>query len=102
MEYDKLVRDKIVDIILKNGETPKYREVEGEELKEYLVQKLEEEVREYQDDDEVVELADIIDVIEAILDLEGVSWEELEEIRKNKNEERGGFEKGIVLEEVSE
>ena len=48
------------------------------------------------------ELADLMEVIRAVAIAHGSSPEEVESIRKNKAEKRGGFEKRIMLEEVVE
>lgn len=70
---------------------------------EYMVRletKLKEEVDEFLKDKTVEELADILEVVYAISKTLGVSGEELEKIRKKKADERGGFEKRIILEEA--
>ena len=60
-----------------------------------LNQKLQEELDEYIIDKNVEELADLVEVINAILTYKGISLEEFEKIRKNKVEERGAFEKRL-------
>ena len=82
--YNKLVRDKITDIIEADGRIAKYRILDN---KEYL------------DDNNIEELADIVEVIYGILNSMNVSINEFERIRINKQEERGAFEKKIYLEE---
>lgn len=99
-EYHKLVRDRIPEIIRENGETPVTRQVSGEEYHEFLVEKLHEEVTEFEENGEVEELADVLEVVHALCEFEDLSAEELEAIRQQKADERGGFEEGIVLEEV--
>lgn len=98
--YDKLVRDKIPEIIKKDEKEPLVEFIQGEELEDYLNEKLQEEVEEYIEDRTVEELADILEVIETIVKYKGLSMEQVEKIRLEKREERGGFEKGIRLKGV--
>lgn len=102
MEYNKLIRDKIPEIITKKGLNPIIHIADYEEYREKLRYKLKEEVNEYAQSGDKKELSDIIEVIYAICNFEGIDIEELETIRKNKREERGGFEKRIILDEVNE
>ena len=64
--------------------------------------KLDEELAEYQESKSMEELADLLEVVRAVALARGSSPEEVEEIRRRKAEKRGGFEKKILLEEVSE
>ena len=78
-EYHKLVRDRIPEMIKKQGETPVLRILEEEEYLEALDRKLEEEIREYQEDKSLEELADVLEVIPAICRARGYSEQELRE-----------------------
>ena len=98
--YNKLVRDKIIDIIEAEGRKVNYRILEGEEYKEELNKKLQEEVKEYIEDNSVEELVDIVEVVYGILNSMEVSLEKFEEIRMKKQQERGAFNKKIYLEET--
>ena len=98
--YNKLVRDKIIDIIEADGRIAKYRILDDNEYRQELNKKLQEEVKEYLEDNNVEELADIIEVIYGILNSKDVSIKEFEKIRINKQEKRGAFEKKIYLEEA--
>lgn len=98
--YNKLVRDKITDIIEADGRIAKYRILDNNEYRQQLNSKLQEEVKEYLDDNNVEELADIVEVIYGILNSMDVSIKEFEKIRINKQEKRGAFEKKIYLEEA--
>ena len=100
--YNKLVRDKITDIIQAEGRTAKYRILDNHEYREELNKKLQEEIKEYLEDNNVEELADIVEVIYGILDFKNVSIEEFEIIRKNKVNKRGAFNKKIFLEKVDD
>ncbi len=100
MRYNKLVRDKIPDIIRGKGETPVTRIASDEEYREKLKEKLVEEVKEYAENPSKEELADILEVIKAIQEHENISHQEIERIRKKKALERGGFKKRLILEET--
>ena len=89
--YNKLIRDKIPQIIRQSGKQAIIEEVSGEEYLEFLNSKLGEELQEYLDSQSVEELADLVEVVYAILEHKSVSLEEFEHIRKQKVEERGGF-----------
>lgn len=101
-EYNKLVRDKIPEIIYNNGENPKTRILDNIEYKKELDRKLLEEVNEYLKDDNIEELADIEEVLLAILSYKDTSIEEFEKIRKEKENKRGAFKKRIYLEKVED
>lgn len=98
--YNKLVRDKITDIIEADGRTAKYRILDNHEYREELNKKLQEEVKEYLEDNNVEELADIVEVIYGILNSMDVSIEEFEKVRAEKVIKRGAFKKKIFLEEA--
>ena len=98
MKHDKLVRDKIPEIIRERGEDPVTRIADDEEYWQKLKDKLKEEVYEYIDEEKASELADILEVIHAICDFKNLDKDELEEIRKSKLDEKGGFSKRIILE----
>lgn len=99
-EYKKLVRDKIPQIIKSNGEEPITRILDDEEYLKELNIKLTEEVKEYLEDANVEELADIVEVIYGILDVKNITLEEFENIRKSKVEKRGAFKERIFLDYV--
>ncbi|MDD6645207.1 MAG: nucleoside triphosphate pyrophosphohydrolase [Oscillospiraceae bacterium] len=95
--YNKLVRDKIPKIIESSGNTCKTRILSDEEYIEMLDKKLNEECAEYQADKNIEELADMLEVIYAIAKAKGTSIEELEKVRLEKAENRGGFDEKILL-----
>jgi predicted house-cleaning noncanonical NTP pyrophosphatase (MazG superfamily) len=99
-EYDKLVRDDIPDVIRENDETPVTRRVDGEEFRDYLVAKLVEEAEEYAESRKLDELADLLEVVHAVRTARDVDADELEAMRAEKADERGGFADGVVLERV--
>ena len=98
--YNKLVRDKITDIIESDGRIAKYRILDNNQYRKELNSKLQEEVKEYLDDNNVEELADIVEVVYGILNSMDVTIDEFEKIRIKKQEERGEFNKRIYLEEA--
>ena len=95
--YNKVVRDRIPEIIEAAGHQCEYRLLSDETFLPYLEEKLAEELEEYMSSKSVVELTDIIEVINRISELRGISVEELEQIRQKKRLERGGFERNFFL-----
>ena len=102
MKYDKLVRDRIPEIIKEDGKEPVTHIADEEEYWKKLKEKLKEEVDEFLEKSNEEELSDIVEVIDSICDFKGINKEELESIRKKKAEKRGGFKKKIILDEVKE
>ena len=94
-KYNKLVRDKIPEILDKKNVSYKKRIAADEEYKLELIKKLDEEIEEFHQDLDVEELADIIEVIEALKRLP--EYKKVDNIRYKKLKERGGFEKRIIL-----
>lgn len=99
--YNKLVRDRIPAIIEADGKTCITETLSEEAYIEMLDEKLNEELKEYQESKEIEELADLLEVMQAIVKARGYSLEQLEEIRQDKADKRGGFEKRILLKEVT-
>ena len=98
--YNKLVRDRKPEIILKDNELPSTRILNDEEYIQELNKKLQEEVNEYLEAENIEEMVDILEVIRAILDHKGVTYEEIEEKRIKKATKRGAFKEKIFLEKV--
>lgn len=96
--FNKLVRDRIPEIIESKGEIPVTRVLSDEEYLQELKAKLQEEVSEYLEDQNAEELADIYEVVLALLDATGVSVGEFENIRTRKAAEKGVFRDKIYLE----
>ena len=94
---EKLVRDRIPDIIRENGESPTVRSATEKEMDLLLREKLVEESSEYLSSGSIEEIADVLEVVHEILSRRGVSFEDVERIRLQKKRHRGGFEKGLVL-----
>jgi predicted house-cleaning noncanonical NTP pyrophosphatase (MazG superfamily) len=102
MRYNKLVRDKIPEIIKSKGEIPITHVASIEEYEQKLKAKLREEVDEFLGKSNEEELADILEVILALCDLYKIDKEKLESLRKEKAESRGGFKEKIILDAVEE
>lgn len=98
--HDKLVRDKIPELIESCGDVAITYEADPLEYKQRLRAKLVEEVLEYLESGETEELADILEVIHSLTALQGTHREQLQLIQTKKRDERGGFEKRIVLKET--
>lgn len=98
--YNKLVRDKIPQIIEESGRKYDIRIADKEEQYELLEAKLEEEVKEFLEAKNIEEIADVMEVLFGLAESLGCSEEELIRKRKEKREECGGFKEGIVLEKV--
>jgi len=101
MQYNKAIRDKIPEIIHKDGHSCNVETLSDEKFLEQLEKKLSEELAEYQKEKNPEELADILEVIYRVAQLRGVSKEELEKIRIKKSEQRGGFDKNLFLIDTS-
>ena len=100
--YNKLVRDKIPEIIEADGKICKTRVLSNDEYIVALEDKLNEEVAEYQSDKNLEEMADIFEVLQAICVARGYSIGELEAMRVKKLAKRGGFIGRIFLESVED
>ena len=98
--HNKLVRDRIPEIIEKSGKTAYCHILSNDEYIVELDRKLNEECAEYQEDKSIEELADMLEVMYAIAQARGYSIEELEQVRAEKAEKRGGFKDRIYLEKV--
>lgn len=94
----KLVRDKVPDLIRASGREPEVERASGEWLRLALKDKLVEEACELRHADDVVEeLADVLEVLDAIVERYGVDPARLEKARSDKRERAGGFREGYLL-----
>lgn len=104
--YNKLVRDRIPEIIKHNEKTPITRILDEKEYIEEIGKKVEEELTEYVEAEKknhkVEELADLLEFVNALAQYEGVTLEDVEKVRKQKAKKRGGFQERIFLVEVDE
>lgn len=102
ISYNKLVRDKIPSIIESDGKTCISEILSDADYIRLLDEKLNEECAEYQESKSPEELADILEVVYAIAATQGLSIDELEQLRKDKADKRGGFAQKVLLKEVIE
>ncbi len=100
IKYNKLVRDKIPDIIKEEGGNAAYHTLSEKKYITELDKKLNEEVKEYQADKSLEEMADVLEVLYAICKARGYTTQELEAKRKEKAEINGSFDERIFLEYV--
>ncbi|WP_138206946.1 nucleoside triphosphate pyrophosphohydrolase [Haloimpatiens lingqiaonensis] len=101
-EYNKLVRDKIPQIIKDSGKTCHIHIADSKEALSLLEKKLDEEVLEFHADKNLEELADIMEVIFSLSKNLGYSEKDLLDKCYHKRSERGGFDENIILEKVYE
>ena len=95
--YNKLVRNRIPELIEAQNESPDYIILDDESYEKMLEEKLDEEVREYHQDKTIEELVDILEVVIALCESRGFSKEELIKIYQNKHQDKGGFSDKIYL-----
>ena len=100
--YNKLVRDLIPDIIERSAGKCRTRTLSDEEYLKMLDLKLDEELAEYHQDQNIEELADLLELILAATAARGYTPAELEAVRAEKAKKRGGFEKKIFLIDVTD
>ncbi|TAN33044.1 phosphoribosyl-ATP pyrophosphohydrolase [Patescibacteria group bacterium] len=99
MKYNKLVRDKIPEIIKAKGGQAVYHIAGSEEYWKKLKEKLLEELGEFFSSESPHDLGDLYEVLNSMRDFKGYDAVELEKIRATKAEDRGGFKEKIILDE---
>ena len=102
IKYSKLVRDRIPEIIETSGKTCVTEPLSDEDYLSMIAAKLDEELAEYHKDQNIEELADLMEVIYAAAIARGYTIEQLEKVRAEKAEKRGAFKQKILLMEVTE
>jgi predicted house-cleaning noncanonical NTP pyrophosphatase (MazG superfamily) len=100
--YNKLVRDKIPDIIQADGKKFKTRILDDKEHLQELIKKFKEEIAEFEQSPSVEELADIKEITIALREALGIHAGELEDVRRQKAATNGRFKQRIFLESVEE
>lgn len=104
--YNKLVRDKLPEIIGSAGQKCSCKVLNDDEYIKALQKKCYEELDEYvssaTNTEAMEELADLLEIFHSLADYHGISIEQIEEIRKRKREQRGGFQDRIFLIEVED
>ncbi|MGI8405214.1 MAG: hypothetical protein ACR2OE_10720 [Thermomicrobiales bacterium] len=100
--HRKLVRDRIPAIITTAGRTPLVRTLSPTAYRDALLVKLREELEEFSVSKEIAELADLVEVVQAIIEERGLVWGEFEALRAKKRRERGGFQDRVWLESAEQ
>ncbi len=100
--HNKLVRDKIPEIIEASGKSCITEVLTDEAYLQALEAKLNEELAEYQQSKSLEELGDLLEVMGAVVKARGYTWEDLTRVRKEKRAQRGAFDQKIFLKEVIE
>ena len=101
--HNKLIRDRIPEIIIKEGEVPIIRTIKDDkEYLQLLIEKLLEEVQEFKENNSIDEIADILEVTHTIIKEMNWPLRFVESIRRKKRFERGGFSKRLFLISVKE
>lgn len=98
--YNKLVRDKIPEIVRDDGKDCDVEIASKDKHYKLLKEKLIEETEEFLEDENLEELADILEVLFSLSESLGYREEDLLKKREDKKHERGGFKKGIILKKV--
>lgn len=104
--YNKLIRDKILEIIEADGLAYNSRVLKPEEHLTEIKSKLFEEVKEFDEttnkEDAIEEMADVLELLHAALKVYDTDFTELESVRVKKKEKRGGFDEGLYLIDVED
>ncbi|HRY91257.1 MAG TPA: nucleoside triphosphate pyrophosphohydrolase [Candidatus Gracilibacteria bacterium] len=104
--YNKLIRDRIPEVIRSHGKLPNYRELNREDYREALKEKLLEEAIELKKaesmEDMINEISDVMEILDAVIEEFGINRDEVIIKKLSKKEERGAFTKKLFLEYVDE
>ena|SRR3989344_4490820 len=104
--YNKLIRDKIPEIIKKSNAIPKISKLSSEQFKIALREKLVEEAKELLEartDEEILnELSDVMQLIESIVESNNLTFAKIEKQKRKKRQERGGFGMKLFLKYIDE
>lgn len=102
-KYNKIVRDRIPEVIRQNNKTCEVSFVDDKTAIEYLVKKISEEAKEFEESGyDKKELADLYEVVDAVRDKLKIKNSQISQIRRKKAKERGIFNNNIVLKSVEE
>lgn len=99
-KYDKLIRDRIPEIIKESGKKCIVEKIDDQNIPKYLDKKLKEEVEEYFESGEIEEIADILEVLREIIKYKNISFEKIQKIREDKKTIKGGFSEKLKLKRV--
>jgi predicted house-cleaning noncanonical NTP pyrophosphatase (MazG superfamily) len=96
-EYYKLVRDKIPQIIEKEGDRVHVQKLSNKDFKNELDLKLQEECKELVESHDISEFADVLEVLEAMAKINNIDWNSIVEYKENKAKVKGTFEDKVFL-----
>lgn len=102
IKYNKIVRDKIPEIIQSNGKNCDVTYVSNKEAIDFLAEKVLEEGKEFIETPTKEELADLYEVLDAIMTKKGWRKTEIDRIRSDKGKKNGLFKNNIILKTVHE
>jgi predicted house-cleaning noncanonical NTP pyrophosphatase (MazG superfamily) len=105
VDYNKLVRDRIPEIIGSHGDRAVTRILDEPTYRDALLAKLVEEAQEARGargEELPAELADVLEVLQALVKALGMSWEQVLALATDKRTQRGGFDGRIFLEYVEQ
>ena len=100
IQYNKVIRDKIPEIIRENGSECEVIKLSDEEFLTELEKKLTEELEEYYESGSIEELCDIVEISLRLVELKGVRLSEFNQLREKKNVMRGSFQSNLFLKQV--
>lgn len=102
MKYNKLVRDRVPELIEESGRKQVSRTLNEDEYEQALMDKIVEEIEEYRVSNNEEEIADIYEVLDCLVKLKDYEPMHIDYLRLIKREARGSFQKRILLEEVED
>ena len=97
-----LVRDAVPKMVKEQGQDLKFRQVAEQEYPRVLKRKLVETAQRLEESDfgvEQEEIADVLELLETLINIRKYDKESLRSIKEGKWRKRGGFQKGFLLEE---
>jgi predicted house-cleaning noncanonical NTP pyrophosphatase (MazG superfamily) len=104
--HNKLIRDNVPELLSERGIECSIKVLQEHEYIDALQKKLQEEVTEFftakGKEHQIEELADVLEVVRALVAVTGATMDELENVRLEKGKKRGAFQKRLFLEQTSE
>lgn len=102
LQFGKLVRDNVPAMIISQGEAATWHVADDEEYRRLLKEKLSEEVGETLANPSITEFADVLEVIDAMAQAKGLTFDDVLKTKQERAEKRGGFTKRIILDTADE